>query len=148
MKILFNNDLYAYVANNRDELKNCLIENGIDPQPNDIEDAAAQCLDDEYNDLVSCLKEYDNKSNYDYILVCGSLGLWRGRRQVKAKIKSLYDAFTKCCGYDSYMLYFDKVNNTLQIKCYHHDGCNEYKIYSVKNNKKTAIKLNDLLACY
>lgn len=146
--ILYNDDLNTYIENNKKLIIENLIENEIDPQPNNIEDCAYDLLKNDYQLLISALKEYDNKSNCDYILVCGCLRLWYGSKIIKAHLTSLKNAFEKCACYDSNMVYFTNKNSTLNIDSHHHDGCNSFKIYRVYKGKKYAIKLIDLLACY
>ena len=148
MKIIYNSDLYAFIENNRKYIIDCLINNEIDPQPNEIENCAIDLLQDEYDNLLSCIKEYDAKNSFDYIMVVGSLGLWNGRRPIKAKTNTLYNAFTRCMSYDNQLIYFKNKANTLTIEDNHHDGTNVYRLYKVVNGKKCAIKYNDLLECY
>lgn len=148
MKIIYNSDLYAYIENNKKFLIKCLEDNEEKINDQNIENIADDYLTDEYFNLLSCLKEYENKNNFDYLLIDGVLGLWYGKRKVKAQFNNFEEVLNTCCCHDSYMIYFDSVKNTMKIDSYHHDGCNSFKIYVVKNNKKYAIKLNDLLACY
>jgi hypothetical protein len=146
--ILYNYDLNAYIENNKKIIIETLKENEKPITENNMFETAYYLSEDEYNLLISCIKEYDNKNNYDYILVCGCLGLWYGSKIIKARLTSLKNAFEKCACYDSNMVYFTNKNSTLNIDSYHHDGCNSFKIYRVYKGKKYAIKLIDLLACY
>lgn len=148
MKILYYDSVYAYIENNKKEILNFMRDNEIEPTQDAIESYAEDAIHDEYINLLSCLEEYDNKNNYDYILVCCDLGLWYGRRKFTQKITTLKEAIikTSCCY--SNRLYFIKSNATLYAESIHHDGINKFKFYAVKNGKKTSIKYNDLIACY
>lgn len=143
MKIIFNDDVYAYIGNNKKEIIEYLQENNIEPQPNEIEDAAIMMLNDDSDLLNEMINNFD-KLDFDYILCVADLGLWYGRRQAQKRFNNLYDAIHACV-YDSNMLYFKKNNSTLAMDSYHHDGCNKYKFYKVKNGVKKAITFNELM---
>lgn len=138
-KIIYNDDIYSYVNNFKKDLIDILNDNGIEITPNTIEDAAIQNINDELNDILYTCEIFDNKKDFDYILVCGCLGLWCGEKIIKVKLTSLKNAIQKCICYDSNMIYFTAKNSTINIDSYHHDGVNHFKLYAVKNGKKTAI---------
>ena len=101
-------------------------------------------LNDDGVELENIINNFDDLFIYDSILCIADLGLWYGRRQGQKHFKNLYDAI-QSCAYDYNKLYFDKKNTTLKMSATHHDGVNYYKFYKVINNKKYAIKFNDLI---
>ena len=147
-KILFNDDLYAYIENNKKEITEFLKDCGINPTAAEIENEAADQLSDEKCEFLTALKNFDNMNKYDYILVCGSLGLWYGDKIIKAKIASLYNAVIKCACYDTNIIFHTSKKNTLEIESYHHDGVNCFKLYKVVNGKKYAITRGEILKHY
>jgi len=104
-------------------------------------------LNDFGDDLEDAVKNYDNKSKYDCVLVVANLGLWYGRRQAQKTFKNLYTALQTCAEQEN-KVYFDNKKTTLKLNAYHHDGINLFKFYKVVNGRKYAIKYNNLLACY
>lgn len=66
------------------------------------------------------------------VTVNGSLGLWNGRREVKAKEDDLWTAIEKCIsGCDDFTIY-QTGKHTLEVTGYHHDGTNSFKLTQYK----------------
>lgn len=142
--ILFNDSLYDYIENNKNDIINYLKENDIDPTVNNIDDAASDFINFDYVDFIKAIQRYDNTTVYDYIVITGSLGLWYGRRNIKVHFNSLYDAVVSAMQ-DNNKLYFKRKNCTLSLSAYHHDGENIHQFYKIVKGKKYAIKYNDLI---
>ena len=143
MKTIYNDSISEYLENYNDDVLEFLKNNDIDPTPNNKEDAAQFLIDSAADDLYAAINYFDNVNKYDSIKVIANFGLWYGRRKANATFKTLKEAFYKCVA-DNNKVYFKKANTTLLLKAYHHDGCNCFAFYKVVNNKKYAIKLNDL----
>lgn len=137
-KIIFDSDIYNYIDNNKKDLINNLIDNDILPTSNNIEDLAISELDNNYIDIKYAFKSFDNNYKYDYVIICGSLGLWNGPKKTKYTFKSMYQAFNNLKTYDNFVIYFDKRNSALSVDVYHHDGINNFKFYIVVNGRKKA----------
>lgn len=116
-----------------------------------IYDDAIFTSDDAYisesTNLANLINNFDKNIKYDQILCCADFGLWYGRRQATANFNNLFTAFYKCIE-DCNTVYYDNKNTTLKLKAIHHDGVNYYKFYKIVNNRKKAIKLNELESCY
>lgn len=143
MKIIYNDDVYSYMHLYKNDLIEFLNENEIEPQPNELEDAAYLFINDDLESIKSDVKRFDNKNNYK-ILVVADLGLWRGRVNGKATYKNLYDAVFDNMQ-DTNILYFKNVNSTLTLGAQHHDGCNYFKFYKLVKGKKYAINFKELI---
>ena len=61
--------------------------------------------------------------------VQGILGLWNGKRPVKAQFDNLYEAIQKCL--EDYNIIAEDSYGNLIISAYHHDGQNLFKIKKV-----------------
>lgn len=142
-KVIYNDSLYDYIENNKSDIIEFLNEEGVDPTPNAIEDAAANMIDDDALYLADLIKNFDKKIKYKKIVVVGVLGLWYGKRAVKAKFNDLHHAFYKCIE-DTNKAYFI-ANSTLQLDAIHHDGINKFKFYKVVNGKQYAIKFDEFM---
>ena len=147
MLTIYNDDIYNYIDENIEMIRGYLIDNGRDPQPNEIEDAVYELLNDDWAELRQSFINYDKNNEYDYILCAGVLGLWYGKRKAAARFNSLYDA-TVSCMYDSNIFYVKNKNAALSLKAYHHDGINNFKFYKVIKGKKYAIKYNDIIKLF
>lgn len=140
--IIFNDSISDYIDNYKSDILEYLNEKDIDPQPCEIEDAAQELINCDWLDLLNEIKIFDNLNNCD-VVIRGSLGLWYGRRKVKARFKSLYDAIVSAF-YDNNILYFNNSRCALSLDAYHHDGTNKLKFYKVIQGKEKAITINDL----
>ena len=143
LKIMYMDDIYTYQKLYKKDILEYLEEEGIDPHPNNIEDAAQQMIQDDYDYFIESVMRFD-LSNYDKILISVNLGLWNGRKSFIAYEKNLHDAIKKAFA-DINICYFKNKNSTLNIDASHHDGVNYFKFYVIRNNKKYAIKIDDLL---
>ena len=145
--IIYNDDPAAYIDDNKQLIIESLKDNELLINDNNILNEAINILSDEYFVFCDCLKEYDNKNKYDYILCFASLGLGYGKRQGKKTFADLKSAIFYC--FEDYnKVYFDKSNTTIKAAAIHHDGVNNFTFYKVVNGKKYAIKLNDILSCF
>lgn len=144
LKVLYLDDIYAYMDLYKNDILNYLNDEGIDPQPNNIKDCAYMLLDSDHDYILSIANDFDNNNSYDYILVCACLGLWYGKRKANAKFKTLKEALQHG-SYDTNIIYFKNDKETLIKESAHHDGTNTYKYYFVKHGKKYAINFNRLM---
>lgn len=144
--IIYNDDICEYIKNNENFLINELKNNDDDVNESNIYEAAHMFINDDYDALCEYIKEFDKKNN-NKILVCACLGLWYGKRQVKAKFNNLHDALINCYE-DVNKVFFTNKKSTLNIEAAHHDGLNIFKFYKLVNGKKRAINYDDLIANY
>lgn len=73
-------------------------------------------------DLIHC-----NDYKAHKILVKGTLGLWNGRKSVKAAFETFSQAIRTCLSSgDSGEIYVDEETNDFHVAVYHHDGVNEF----------------------
>ena len=141
-QIIFNDSISDYIDNYKSDILDFLQLNDIESQPCEIESAAQELINCDWMDLLDNISIFDNLNNCD-VVIRGSLGLWYGRRKVKARFNSLYAAIVSAF-HDSNILFVNNSRCTLSLEAYHHDGCNKYKFYKVINGKEKAITINDL----
>lgn len=143
MIVLYNDDLFTYIEENKEDIIASIKEEDVYPTEKAIEEEAQAWINADWDYFKDAICDWDEVIPYDYILIEADLGLWYGRRKFKAKTASLYEAITKASE-DYNLLYFKNRRATLSLKAAHHDGVNNFKFYKVKNNKKRAIKYSDL----
>ena len=97
----------------------------------------------DYYELKENILSFDNKTNYEKIIVFANLGLWYGRRAGVKKFNTLFDAISFCTE-DANKLFYTTKNSTLKLEAIHHDGVNYFKFYKLIKGKKYAIKINEL----
>ena len=142
--IIFNDDVADMIEKNKDIIIDNLNDYEMKICDANIYSEAHNMIDEDAAELLTVLDRFDNNIKYDYILCVAVLGLWYGRRNAIAKFKTLKEAMQKCF-YDINKIYFKNKNTSLQLESVHHDGVNHYKFYKVVNNKKYAIKLNEVI---
>ena len=147
MVTIYTNDLYNFMDVNADYIKEYLQENDEQINDKNIQGAALDMIDCDYNDLLSALNMYDNIADYSKILCIGSLGLWYGTRNGKKYFKSLASAIISLLENEN-TIFFKTKKSTIQLKAIHHDGTNNFKFYAIVKGIKQAIKLNDIINCY
>lgn len=145
LKMLYTSDIYAYMDLYQNDIKEYLESLDIDPQPNEIEDAAYNFIEEDLNYLKELIINFDNENNTK-ILIAADLGLWYGRRKATKICDNLYSAvFNSGCLEDINIIYFEDDKNTLTLEAAHHDGNNKFKFYIYQNGRKKAIKFSDLV---
>ena len=137
-------DIHAIQELYKSDILESLKENNIDPQPNAIEDCASEFIDADLYFFKELIKSYDSKHN-NKIFVVADFGLWYGRRAGYKEYNSLYEAIFNDILQDTNIIYYSDKRQTLKIDSSHHDGVNHYKLYKLVNNKKYAIKYNELI---
>lgn len=145
--ILYSDDILYYIDNFMDDIKESLNYYEIEINNHNIATEAATQINNLYEDLLSCLRMFDNLTYYNKICVCADLGLWYGRRTASKTFNNLVDA-VRYCAEDLNKLYFKDNKQTLTLNASHHDGTNIFKFYKIVDGKKYAIKCNDVLSCY
>lgn len=143
MITIYNDDIYEFIQKNEEYLKIQLKDNDEKISDENIEKAAEFLIDDDAMILRDYIKIFDEYAKYNKIIVIADLGLWYGRRKASKKFDSLFHAFYACIE-DNNHVYFKNKNATLQLSATHHDGCNNFKFYKIINNKKYAIKIDEL----
>lgn len=141
--VVFTDDIYDYMQNNKNDILNYLSDNDIDATPDNIEDGASELLQCDYDYFTDLINNFD-LGTYDKILVIYSLGLWNGTRNGCAYCKTLSEAIQKASE-DINEVYFNNKNSTLSMNACHHDGENNYKFYKIVNGKKYAIKYAEFM---
>ena len=117
-----------------DDLLDCYLSNtgeNIDNYDKEKFEEYCQEVNDEYfND------DFGKDGNWAYsplknqkVEVQGVLGLWDGKRPVKAQFDNLYEAIQECL--EDYNIIAEDSYGNLIISAYHHDGQNLFKIKKV-----------------
>lgn len=140
---IYNDDICEYIDKYSDDIKNALHDDDMQINDENIQYYASFYIADDLIQLKELLKAYDEQNNNSKYIVVGSLGLWYGRRKIKATFTSLHNAIFKCFE-DVNKVYFYNNAATIQIDANHHDGCNNFKIYKLVNGKRRAIKYLDM----
>lgn len=143
LKVLYMDDVNAYIHLYKNDIINNLIEREEEASEDAIYNEAEYMINDDYLSLADLIKEFDIKNNCK-IYVDASLGLWRGVVHGHAVFNSLHNALFNHVE-DINIIYFKNNRCTLQLDASHHDGSNNFKFYKIINNKKYAIKAEDLL---
>lgn len=117
-----------------DDLLECYLDNtGEDIDTYDKEDFERYCqevnesyFDDDFgrNGNWSCSPLKNQK-----VEVQGVLGLWYGKKPVKARFDNLYDAIQQCL--ENYNIIAEDSYGNLIVSAYHHDGQNKFIIKKV-----------------
>lgn len=141
--VVFTDDIYDYMQNNKKYILEYLSNNDIDATPDNIEDGAHALIDFDFDYFTDLINNFD-LSAYDKILVVYSLGLWNGTRHGSAYCDTLAEAIQKSA-YDINEVYFNNKKSTLSMNACHHDGENNYKFYKIVNGKKYAIKYAEFM---
>ena len=139
---IYNDNLYEYIDNYKNDILATLKDYDIEATEKNIITEAQSCIDSDYEYLKDILIHFDRIENKK-IFVCGVLGLWNSKPNVKKVFNSLYSAVVFCLQ-DINELYFKKNNTTLQLSAAHHDGINTFKFYKLIKGKKYAIKYDDI----
>lgn len=142
-KIIFDDDIIKYMDQNNDLIINELQERDMVIDESNALQVAHDLINYDYEDIMQAIKDFEKKYNIESVYVHACFGLWYGKRQAHATFKSLIDAISRAM-YDVNMLYFSRKGATLALDSYHHDGCNNYKFYYLKNGKKYAITYDKL----
>ena len=92
-------------------------------------------LDYEYEDVDMMNVDFDdlfnNKDEGNHYVVCGTVGLWDGRREghMNKVYESLYDAIVDAnTGFNGYIKVSEGKYGKLLLDIYHHDGNNHLEI--------------------
>lgn len=105
----------------------CLLD--TDPtnyDDNSIDDVDAQ-LEAEYNDFMEIIDKVNKE--YEGFLVCGTLGLWHGKKDIYPEyFHDLTEAVNKCWENMDYVSAY-LTDGCLNVNGSHHDGSNGYYIY-------------------
>lgn len=119
---------------NSDDLLDCYLRNtgeNIDDYDKEKFEEYCQELNEEYLD-----DDFGKDGNWAYsplknqkVEVQGVLGLWNGKRMVKAQFDNLYEAIQECL--EDYNIIAEDSYGNLIISVYHHDGQNIFKIKKV-----------------
>ena len=127
---LMNQDEQNEFLNNGDLLA-CYLDNYHEDIDTYVEEEFEEYCQD-FND-INFDNDFGKDGNWAYsslkgqkVEVQGVLGLWNGKRPVKAQFDNLYEAIQKCLE-DENIIYEDGYGN-LMISAYHHDGQNLFKI--------------------
>lgn len=143
MIILYTDDAFKYVEDNKEFLIEELKNRDEDVTEDAIYEEAQRCIEDDAEYLRDIISSYDARSNNDGVYVEASLGLWYGRRAAHAEFKSLDEAFYRCTE-DANTVYFKRSNSTMILEASHHDGVNVFKFYALRGGKKHAINFDDM----
>ena len=144
MIILFNDDVVNYVNENKKDLIERLIENGLELSDSNFYTEAQNDIDAYFEDLKNAVAYFDRNTKYDCIQVYASLGLWYGTRKGSKRIDTLQSALFGLFE-DVNALYFKNKKSTLTLRASHHDGENIFRFYKVVNGKKYAINFDDFV---
>ena len=72
-------------------------------------------------------------------VVCGTLGLWNGTKEIiPTRFSTLEQAVRKCIS-DYYSFKIEQVNGHLEISSYHHDGTNNFIVYLLNDKGENTI---------
>lgn len=115
---------------------------------NDIEPQGQESKD--YYDFVSEQRNlyfedfrYNLKSNSDYWIITGSVGLWCGRRKIiPTMVYGLWESILKCLGEcnDTKVV---KRGNVIEVNSYHHDGQDCFEIRALTELGKERYERHD-----
>jgi len=87
------------------------------------------------DDLNSLKDEYDSS-----ILLTGSMGLWDGIKQVPLQVVNNLEEILNGL-HDTNRLVIEKGDKKLIVKNYHHDGCNYYEAFILKDLTKSELRV-------
>lgn len=140
-KINYNKGHYTILTTSTDGFEDCYGDyldwcevNGIDePGEEDSHEYYEWVLEEVNNNFEADMENIKVCKEYNIpVLVTGSLGLWWGRPDIKAKsFSSVYDAIQEMLG-NSIMdvdVVFD--DGKIEVNAYHHDGCNCFTIQAL-----------------
>ena len=126
---LYHEDCYTEECYN-DYLDDCKEDLGLDWEKDNVTDYfdwRATMSDMELEDVMFGIK-HSHLNTYKAVIV-GGVGTWRGRFEIEPTFcGNLYDAIHKCID-GCEIRRIERVNNSVEVDVYHHDGRNYFKIY-------------------
>ena len=145
---LIHDDFNLYLDEDKESIIELLKEQEMEVNDKNIENYVDALLENELSDFDDMMNRFDQKVDYDNILVIAKLGLWYGQRNSQRYFKTLKSAFYTCTEDTNYLYSRNYTHDTITLKAIHHDGTNFFKFYKVKNGKKKAITIQELQELY
>ena len=126
---LYHEDCYTEQCYN-DYLDECKEDLHLDWEKDNVTDYIDWCgtmQNMDFDDMMFGIK-HSHLNTYKAVIV-GGVGTWRGRFEIEPTFcGNLYDAIYKCID-GCEIRRIERVNNSIEVDVYHHDGSNSFTIY-------------------